>query len=122
MKHLRALLALLVFFLTALPAFAFSYSSAAVDRIQRADLPPEARQTLQLIKQGGPFPYDRDGVVFGNFEKRLPKEKRGFYREYTVKTPGERSRGARRIIAAGDPPQLFYYTADHYRTFRLIQE
>lgn len=95
---------------------------SAVDSISSSDLPREAQQTLHLIKQGGPFPYERDGVVFGNFEKRLPAEHRGFYHEYTVKTPGERSRGARRLIAGGQPPHLFYYTDDHYQSFRRIRE
>lgn len=100
--------------------------AAAVDdeigTISIADLPREARQTLALIRQGGPFPYDRDGIEFRNFERRLPRASRGHYREYTVKTPGERSRGARRIIAAGEPPSVFYYTADHYQSFRRIKE
>ena len=94
----------------------------ASDDITAKALPPEAQQTLRLIKTNGPFPYDRDGVVFGNFEKRLPKEMRGYYHEYTVKTPGERSRGARRIIAGGNPPVVFYYTEDHYQSFRRIVE
>jgi ribonuclease T1 len=85
-------------------------------------LPPEAQQTLRLIKTNGPFPYDRDGIVFGNFEKRLPKEPRGYYHEYTVKTPGERTRGARRIIAGGNPPVVFSYTDDHSKSFRRIVE
>ncbi len=85
-----------------------------------AELPPEAQSTLQRIKQGGPFPYPRDGVVFGNYEKRLPKRPRGYYHEYTVKTPGVRNRGARRIVC-GDVTAC-YYTDDHYQTFRLIRE
>jgi ribonuclease T1 len=84
------------------------------------DLPPQARQTLALIKSGGPFPYARDGIVFNNREGLLPRRERGYYREYTVKTPGARDRGARRIVAgrAGE----FYYTHDHYRSFRRIIE
>ena len=117
---------LLLVFLATGNAFAFSGSgfgaSDAVDRVRLADLPVEARKTLSLIKQGGPFPYERDGIIFGNFEKRLPREKRGYYREYTVKTPGERTRGARRIVAGGNPPVVFYYTADHYQSFRRIEE
>ena len=85
-----------------------------------ADLPREARQTLALIKNSGPFPYSRDGVVFGNYEKRLPLRQRGYYREYTVKTPGRHDRGARRIVTGrGDE---YYYTDDHYRSFRRIRE
>src|SRR5262245_44811612 len=67
--------------------------------VSAARLPAEARQTIALIRKGGPFPHDRDGIVFGNFEKRLPAQARGYYREYTVRTPGESSRGARRIVA-----------------------
>jgi ribonuclease T1 len=84
------------------------------------DLPREARETLALIKQGGPFPYKRDGVVFGNRERRLPARSSGYYREYTVPTPGARDRGARRIIA-GESGE-YYYTGDHYNTFRRIRE
>jgi ribonuclease T1 len=84
------------------------------------DLPPEARQTLALIRKGGPFPYDRDGIVFGNREKLLPQRERGWYLEYTVPTPGARNRGARRIVAARSGE--FYYTDDHYASFRRIRE
>jgi ribonuclease T1 len=83
-------------------------------------LPAEARHTIALIREGGPFPYDRDGVVFGNFERHLPRQDRGYYREYTVPTPGVAHRGARRIIA-GRGGEL-YYTDDHYRTFRRVRE
>ena len=88
--------------------------------IDAKSLPPEARQTIALIRAGGPFPYSRDGVVFNNREGQLPKKARGYYHEYTVKTPGARDRGARRIIA-GREGEL-YYTDDHYRTFRRIIE
>ena len=92
----------------------------AADLVRATDLPGEARETLWLIKQGGPFPYSRDGAVFANREGRLPPAARGTYREYTVKTPGSRDRGARRIISAGG--NQFWYTADHYRRFRRIVE
>lgn len=87
--------------------------------ISAAELPGEARDTLALIRGGGPFPYTKDGAVFSNREGRLPERERGYYREYTVKTPGNRSRGARRIVAgeAGD----YWYTEDHYATFRRIR-
>ena len=88
--------------------------------IPAAELPAEARHTIALIRKGGPFPHDRDGVVFGNFEKQLPLQARGYYREYTVRTPGAKNRGARRIVA-GKRGEL-YYTADHYRSFRRIKE
>ncbi|MDE2086613.1 MAG: ribonuclease [Xanthomonadaceae bacterium] len=81
-------------------------------------LPPAARDTLALIARGGPFPHRQDGVVFGNYEHRLPERPRGYYHEYTVDTPGARTRGTRRIITGGTPPEVYYYTGDHYRSFR----
>ena len=81
-------------------------------RSRAAELPREARDTLALIRKGGPYPYAKDDAVFGNREAKLPQQKRGYYREYTVKTPGERTRGARRIVA-GKGGEM-YYTADHY--------
>jgi guanyl-specific ribonuclease Sa len=87
-----------------------------------AGLPPEAVQTLRLIEAGGPYPYDRDGSVFQNREGRLPQRPRGYYREYTVPTPGSRDRGARRIVSGGQPPEVLYYTDDHYRSFRMLEE
>jgi guanyl-specific ribonuclease Sa len=81
-------------------------------------LPHEARQTLALIASGGPFPYPQDDSVFGNREGRLPKQPRGYYREYTVQTPGLSHRGARRIITGGRPPAVYYYTDNHYESFR----
>jgi guanyl-specific ribonuclease Sa len=85
-----------------------------------AFLPPEARDTLALIARGGPYPHQQDGVVFGNYEHLLPREPRGYYHEYTVETPGAHNRGARRIITGGDPPDVYYYTGDHYRSFRAF--
>lgn len=111
------------FALATAPASAYrqqAYNDHAIQEIALSGLPQEAKETLRLIKQGGPFPYPRDGVVFGNFEKRLPKKHRGYYHEYTVKTPGVRSRGARRIVC-GPPPEC-YYSGDHYETFKLIRE
>lgn len=96
---------------------------APLSEVELASLPREARQTLALVKQGGPFPYAKDGVVFGNYEGVLPERKRGYYHEYTVPTPGKRSRGARRIVAGGDPTSgEYFYTDDHYSTFRRIKE
>jgi ribonuclease T1 len=100
----------------AVAALAFAFSS----EIPLGELPPEARATLALIKAGGPFPYQRDGAVFGNREALLPRRERAYYREYTVKTPGAKDRGARRIVA-GRHGEL-YYTDDHYRSFRRIIE
>ena len=81
-------------------------------------LPPEARQTIALIQRGGPYPHRQDGSVFGNREQRLPERPRGYYREFTVETPGAPNRGARRIVTGGDPPTGWFYTDDHYETFR----
>jgi len=86
-------------------------------------LPIEAQQTELLIRSGGPFPFAKDGSVFGNRERLLPRQNRGYYREYTVKTPGSQGRGARRIVCSGleaAKPQACYYSADHYASFRRI--
>jgi ribonuclease T1 len=107
--------------------FAFALFLAAdagafqrLGEVRVAELPKEARATLLLIREGGPFPYEKDGATFGNREGALPARRRGHYREYTVKTPGARDRGARRIISGY--PDEFYYTEDHYRIFRRIVE
>lgn len=105
-----------------------SFASQELDSVDLRNLPPEAAHTLQLIKQGGPFPYPRDGIVFGNFEKRLPLKSRGYYHEYTVPTPGAKTRGARRIIAGQGIHQdvrssgEYYYSDDHYRSFKRIKQ
>ncbi len=85
-------------------------------------LPNEARQTLELIQAGGPFPYDKDGSRFGNYERVLPQQSRGYYREYTVKTSKSRNRGAKRIVCGGDQRAAndCYYTEDHYNSFKRI--
>ena len=88
-----------------------------------AELPKEAQITDRLIRAGGPFPYPNDGIVFGNRERVLPGKPHGYYREYTVKTPGERTRGARRIVCGGPEasrPEACFYTGDHYASFALI--
>lgn len=88
-----------------------------------SEMPREGQKTYQLILQGGPFPYEKDGTIFGNRERLLPRHGRGFYREYTVRTPGVRHRGARRIVCGGlvpSQPKACYYTQDHYASFRLI--
>jgi ribonuclease T1 len=90
------------------------------NEISLSTLPLEAQQTIRLVKAGGPFPYQRDGAVFGNREGLLPKRERGYYREYTVRTPGARDRGARRIVVGRGGE--YYYTDDHYRSFRRIIE
>ena len=97
-------------------------SASASSSMAVAELPRQGTDTYARILQGGPFAYDKDGGVFGNRERLLPQQKRGYYREYTVKTPGSRDRGARRIVCGGQPktPDTCYYTADHYSSFRKI--
>lgn len=90
--------------------------------ISVSELPQQGVKTYELIHQGGPFAHEKDGVVFGNRERLLPAQKRGYYHEYTVRTPGARNRGVRRIVCGGQPrtPDICYYTADHYASFRKI--
>jgi ribonuclease T1 len=117
-------LALVVAAATLLPAHARTMApDDAV--VTLGELPAEARQTARLIRNGGPFPFAKDGTVFGNRERLLPREARGYYREYTVKTPGARDRGARRIVCGGriaTEPAACYYTADHYASFQRIAQ
>ena len=102
-------------------ALAFCISALALsNEVGVKDLPREARQTLVLIKAGGPFRYAQDGRAFQNREQLLPRQERGYYREYTVRTPGARERGARRIVAGRNGE--YYYTDDHYRSFKRIIE
>ena len=99
--------------------------SATESTLALAQLPVQAQDMMKLIFAGGPFKFDKDGVVFGNRERILPAKNRGFYREYTVKTPGERTRGARRIVCGGlqpAAPEACYYTDDHYASFRKIAQ
>jgi ribonuclease T1 len=140
LAHALRALAVLCAFLLCAPAAngAFAQDGHATDRIALGErpqaepgdatqrdisvesLPKEARATLALVKQGGPFPYRKDGSTFGNREKHLPVKARGYYREYTVPTPGARDRGARRIVAGRGGE--YYYTDDHYNSFRRIRE
>lgn len=96
-------------------------SSAGDNQPAGRRYPDEVYQTLKLIHQGGPFPHRQDGSLFQNRERRLPAKPRGHYREYTVRTPGARDRGARRIVTGGDPPTEYYYTDDHYRSFERME-
>jgi ribonuclease T1 len=112
----KRLLALACALLLAAEATAFS----SMGEIRAGDLPAEARAVLALIRAGGPFRYEKDGAAFGNREGRLPRQGRGYYREYTVTTHGLHDRGARRIITGQDGDR--YYTDDHYGTFRRILE
>jgi ribonuclease T1 len=102
------------------PAGAPEREPGAIPEVSAAELPAQARVTIELIRKGGPYPFERDGIVFGNFEKQLPLRERGYYREYTVRTPGTKSRGARRIVA-GTGGEL-YYTEDHYQSFKRVRE
>ena len=111
-------------FALTLPATARTpHSNSELPPVALVALPAQAKSTHQLIFNGGPFPYDKDGTVFGNRERLLPIKQRGHYREYTVKTPGARNRGARRIVCGGQPPtqpEVCFYTADHYASFSRI--
>lgn len=121
-----ALLVMLALLITGCAAVTVGPTGAEVDAesglalVDLDQLPGEARQTVALIKAGGPFPYDKDGATFGNREGQLPDQSRGYYREYTVPTPGENDRGARRIVT-GDEDRILYYTDDHYQSFRRIR-
>jgi ribonuclease T1 len=99
------------------------FADETLATVSVTELPKQGQQVYALISQGGPFAYDKDGVVFGNREQQLPKHKRGYYREYTVKTSGVRNRGAKRIVCGGlqvQSPDVCYYTEDHYSSFRKI--
>jgi ribonuclease T1 len=117
---LAAILALFTWL--AVPAYAYSEpdQTFVIPVVTLDQLPPQAKETLGLIKKGGPYCNRKDGSVFSNREHRLPPHSRGYYHEYTVPTPGARTRGARRII--GGQGGEYYYTDDHYRTFRSIRE
>ena len=116
----------LALFLATAASVSLAKGPAAADdasTVALAALPPEARATHRLILAGGPFPYDKDGTTFFNRERLLPAKPRGFYREYTVRTPGARNRGARRLVCGGQPPtkpEACYYTADHYASFQRV--
>lgn len=104
------------------PSGAPSGTSSGI-RVAFGALPREAQETVRLVQRGGPFPYDRDGVVFENREGLLPHHERGYYHEYTVPTPGSADRGARRLVTAGKSlthPEAWYYSDDHYRSFREV--
>lgn len=123
----RALGAILVGTAMAMPAGPLQartqQQAQYIETVSLAELPSQARTTYRRIHQGGPFPYEKDGSVFGNRERLLPAQKRGYYREYTVKTPWARDCGARRIVCGGEPPtqpEACYYTSDHYNSFRKI--
>lgn len=126
-KHLAAFVAISAVLLGVLtgPALARQGSAHSDNTsVQLDSLPREAQETQRLILSGGPFPFAKDGSVFGNRERALPPKNRGHYREYTVVTPGSRDRGARRIICGGtqkSAPEACYYTADHYNSFRRIE-
>lgn len=106
-----------------LPAWAetrVSQRAATIPTVSLRQLPAEVKQVIQRIRQGGPFPYRKDGTVFGNRERQLPNAPRGYYKEYTVPTPGAKNRGARRLVVGGNN-ELYYYTGNHYRSFVKVK-
>lgn len=120
---LVALVAAMGFSGTSLVQAKDAAGATVLTTVALSDLPVQGQAVMKLIYQGGPFRHDKDGTVFGNREKLLPLRQRGYYREYTVRTPGERSRGARRIVCGGQQPiapDACFYTADHYASFRQI--
>jgi ribonuclease T1 len=122
-RWLTALLGLFLLACTFLVQARSPQEVSALPTVLVTELPREGQETYQLIRKGGPFPYEKDGTVFGNRERILPHESRGYYREYTVRTPGERNRGARRIVCGGpvpSEPKACYYTQDHYASFRMM--
>ena len=123
-RHFAALAALAVAVALAPPPAAARANPDAIPAVALSALPAEAQSVFEEIHKGGPFRYDRDGIAFGNYEQLLPAKPRGYYHEYTVRTPGTKSRGARRIICGGPTrtPDACYYTDDHYRSFRRISE
>lgn len=124
-RWFAALMGLILLACTFLVQARSSPEVPALPTVLATELPREGQETYLLIRKGGPFPYEKDGTVFGNRERILPREARGYYREYTVRTPGARNRGARRIVCGGQEPaepKACYYTQDHYASFRLIVE
>ena len=124
-RWFATLMALILLACTFLVQARSSQEVQALPTVLATELPREGQETYQLIRKGGPFPYEKDGTVFGNRERILPREARGYYREYTVRTPGARNRGARRIVCGGPvpaEPKACYYTQDHYASFRMIVE
>lgn len=119
---LKLVLASVLLGLTGVHLSSLARETPSAETVALSQLPPQGVATYQLILRGGPFPYEKDGMVFGNRERLLPLEKRGYYREYTVSTPGARNRGARRIVCGGPKttPDACFYTADHYASFRRI--
>lgn len=120
------LIAASLFFVSNSNARESTVKIAGFSSIPVSDLPKQGRETLALIRKGGPFPYAKDGTVFGNRERLLPKQPRGYYKEFTVKTPGSRDRGARRIVCGGETQNPAksecFYTDDHYASFKRIKE
>lgn len=120
---LKLVLASVLLGLTGVPGVSLAREATSAATVALSQLPAQGIATYQLILRGGPFPYEKDGMVFGNRERLLPAKNRGYYREYTVPTPGAQTRGARRIVCGGprSMPDACFYTADHYASFRLIQ-
>ena len=123
-KYLKQWCLFLVLSLLSALSYGRQTERIAIDSVPVAGLPGEARRTLAQVRRGPPYAYAKDGVAFGNHERLLPRQPRGYYREFTVKTPGSRNRGAQRLIIGGEPATSheIYYTADHYASFIRVQE
>lgn len=123
-KYLKQWCLFLVMSLLSALALGRQAEPHVTDSIPVASLPSEARQALAEVRRGPPYAYAKDGVAFGNHERLLPRQPRGYYREFTVRTAGSRNRGARRLIIGGTPATSneIYYTADHYASFIRVQE
>ena len=124
MKKILIALAFVVFGLVQLQGGNVDFLPGAPEQASESGLSAQEQElynTLERIRQNGPYPYTRDGITFENRERRLPSKPRGYYREYTVDTPGLSHRGPRRVVTGGNPPEVFYYTEDHYGTFTRIQ-
>lgn len=124
MKKILIALAFVVFGLVQLQGGNVDFLPVAPEQASESGLSAQEQElynTLERIRQNGPYPYTRDGITFENRERLLPSKPRGYYREYTVDTPGLSHRGPRRVVTGGNPPEVFYYTEDHYVTFTRIQ-
>ena len=122
-RRLRAHTAIVLCAFAGMALIAQARTTPEAPEVALSALPKEAQEVFALVGKGGPFPFDRDGVVFGNRENLLPGKPRGYYHEYTVRTPGVKSRGGRRLVCGGKQtaPDACYYTEDHYRSFRKIR-
>lgn len=119
--NVKLWLGLAALLLLAALAFNASFNTGNQAPVSQAQFDPELSKTLALIAQGGPYPHRQDGTVFHNREQKLPSKPRGYYHEFTVRTPGVKNRGARRVVTGGEPPEVYYYTEDHYQNFVMLK-